>query len=194
MSNSQATKSRVKQNKKRSPSRVIKARKARLWVPNSSVLALDDESLSNMASLEWLNFDDQDKENLTSIGIPNLEAYIDVRVGMKHSSSEELIDWATGVYVGHVKNEDDLEHYFDLQIQALSMAARLDKYYGGIDIIARAKAATRNLKISNTIRWHDLPSGAKYYYAPYDVGTDEHIVWLLKYSRKFERPWLGKPF
>jgi hypothetical protein len=193
MSNSQATKSRAKKSKKRAPTRIIKAAKARPWVLGPSRVGLDDESLSVMASLEWMNFDDDDTENLISVGIPNLEAYTDVRVGMKHSSGDELIEWASGVYVGYVQNQNDLEHYFDLKIQALSMAARREKYYG-IDIIARAKTATRHLKISNTIRWHDLPSGAKYYYSPYDVGTNEHIVWLLKYSRKFERPWLGKPF
>jgi hypothetical protein len=188
MSNSHPTKSRSKQNKKRKPNYRLSAHKARVWVNAPLSEDLDDESRSVIAALEWMNFDDDMREVITGLGIFDEEAYIDVRVGMKHASGEELIIWASKVSIGHAQNHEDLENYFDGQIQALSMAVRWEKYHTRIDILAQARAATRHMKITNTIRWHDLPSGAKYYYAPYELGSDEHIMWLLKYSRKFERP------
>jgi hypothetical protein len=194
MSNTRPTKSRSKTNKKRKFHQPVSRNKAPIWVCPAITHDLDDEGLSVMAGLEWMSLDDDTKDVITGLGIFDQEAYIDVRVGMKHKSVEDLISWASEVAVGHVRDHDDLENYFDGQIQALSMAARWEKYHTGVDIISRAKAATRNLKISNTIRSHDLPSGAKYYYSPYIIGSNEHVVWLLKYSRRFERPWLGMPF
>lgn len=194
MSNSHPAKSRSKQNKKRKPIHRLSAHKARVWVSTPPIDDLDDESRSVMAAFEWMNFGDDMRDVITGLGIFDQEAYIDVRVGMKHASGEELIIWASKVSIGHAQKHEDLENYFDGQIQALSMAVRWEKYQTGIDILAQARAATRHMKITNTIRSHDLPSGAKYYYAPYELGSNEHIMWLLKYSRKFERPWLGMPF
>ena len=194
MSNSHPTKSRSKHNKKRKPKYRINAHKARSWVTSTVNVDLDDESLSVMAAFEWMNFDDERKDVIAGIGIFNQAAFIDVRIGMKHSSVDELITWASKVSIGYARNHSELEDYFDGQIQALSMAVRWEMFQTGVDVLARARAATRHLKITNTIRCHDLPSGAKYFYAPYELGTLEHLMWLLRYSRKFERPWLGKPF
>lgn len=194
MSNSHQTKSRSKQSKKRKSTYRMSPNKGKVWVSTPLSHDLDDESLSVMAAFEWMNFDDEIKEVVTGLGIFDQEAYIDVRIGMKHASHEELIMWASKVSIGHAQTHEDLENYFDGQIQALSMAVRWEKYHTGIDILAQARAATRHMKITNTIRSHDLPSGAKYYYTPYEIGSDEYIIWLLKYSRKFERPWLGMPF
>jgi hypothetical protein len=147
-----------------------------------------------MAAFEWLGFDTQMREQLGTIGIADQAAYLDVRLGMRHSSADAFINWAKEVGIAYARNHDDLEPYFDALIQALSVAVRFQKYTTGIDHLAKARAATRNMKVSNTIRSHELPSGAKYFYAPYEFATSEYIVWLLKYSRKFERPWRGNPF
>lgn len=194
MSNSHQTKARSKHSKKRKPIHHASSNKVRVWTSPSIVGDLDDEGLSVMAAVEWMNFDDEMRTVIAGFGIYDQAAYIDVRVGMKHASVQELIKWASKVSIGHVQNHDDLENFFDGQIQALSIAVRWEKYQTGIDILTQARARTRHMKITNSIRFHDLPSGAKYYYAPYEIGSDEHIMWLLKYSRKFERPWLGKPF
>jgi hypothetical protein len=188
MSNTRPAKSRSKRNKNRKFNQSLSRYKAPIWVCPPITHDLDDEGLSVMAGLEWISLDEDTKNVITGLGIFDQEEFIDVRVGMKHKSVEDLISWASEVGVGHVRDQGDLEKYFDGQILALSMVAQWEKYHTGVDIIDRAKVATRNLKISNTIRSHDLPSGAKYFYAPYIIGSNEHVVWLLKYSRRFERP------
>lgn len=154
----------------------------------------NDDDLAVFASLEWFNYEASIRGHLAAVGILDAQAYVDVRVGMKHLSALEFMLWAPMVAIGYANSLSELENYFDAQIQRLSILARWEKHHKGIDILAEARAATRHKRISDQILSHDLPSGAKYYYSPYDVNSNEYMVWLVNYSRRFERPWLGMPF
>ena len=194
MSNQNQTKKHSKSRGKRKPIPRKVVRKLPAYLIAEHSLGHDDETLSVMAAFEWLGFEKQMREQLGTIGITDQTAYLDVRLGMRHRSADAFINWAKEVGIAYARNHDELETRFDALIQALSVAVRFQKYTTGIDHVAKARAATRNMKVSNTIRSHELPSGAKYFYAPYEFATSEYIVWLLKYSRKFERPWRGNPF
>lgn len=192
MSNS--TKKRTQRAKKHKTVNRTATRKAAPCRASSQELPLDDESKSVMAAFEWMGYDQNSRDYLMGLGVANQDAYIDVRVGMKHKSGEEFMEWAYLFRVGYVRVPADLELLIDCQLQALSVAVRLEKYNSGIDLIAEARRLTSRQKIQNTIRSRDLPSGAKYYFSPYELGSKEYMVWLLKYSKKFEKPWKGRPF
>ena len=193
MSQTQQTKQRPQSGKKRRPVNRTATRKPFAHVEMANE-CLDEEYFQAMAALEWMALSEDDRNIFVGVGIHDREAFIDVRAGFKHKSPQDFLDWAQMVYVGHAKAEAELENYFDCAVQALSIAVRAEKYATGRDLLAIARSETRFRTILTTIRSKELPSGARYYWAPYEIGTSEWMMWLVTYSRKFERPWLGMPF
>ena len=150
--------------------------------------SFDVEAFSALAAFEWMALTEEDREKLHSVGIKDQLAFVDVRLGMRHSSSKELIGWAEQRGIGYVRTQKDLLEYFADQFEALSSKCMHAEFTQGIDLIEQYRTQTRHLKITTGILSITLPSGSRYYYSPYQTHTPQRALWLLNAYQKVFSP------
>ena len=148
----------------------------------------DDEYFALVAALEWHGLSEEQRQAAESLAIYDLETYTDVRVGMRHRSAEEFIEWGVRVGVGVACTHNDLSVIVTAEVEAFRYAAHVLMATTGEDVVRAHIAQTRNVKVSSNIRSHKLPSGADFHFSPYDLGTPERTVWLMKCARRVLRP------
>lgn len=183
LSNSHQTRNNTSKSKKRKPIYRTATRKP-IACETSNPDQYDDETFATLAAMEWLSFDQEQQDALTGFGVFEREEYIDVRVGLRHSSAEEFFEWAGSRSIGYADNLGKLKKFISLQLVGLEMVFEM-KGVSSQEGIASLIASTRHHKVSTTIRSYKLPSGAHYYFSPYKLGSAEHAMWLLKCGRKY---------
>jgi len=154
--------------------------------------SFDAETFSVLAAFEWMALAEEDKEKLLSAGIADQEAFIDVRIGMRHASSQELLGWADQRGIGYVRTSHDLRKYFMDHVEGLKFKCMHVEFTQGIDLIEQYKMQTRSLKITSGIPSITLPSGNRYYYSPYQKHTPQRALWLLSAYTKVFTPTTSK--
>jgi len=148
--------------------------------------SFDVETFSVLAAFEWMALTEEEKEKLLSAGMADQEAFLDVRIGMRHASSQDLITWADKRGIGYVRTQDDLRKYFMDHVEGLKFKCMHIEFTKGIDLIEQYKMQTRSLKITSGIPSITLPSGNRYYYSPYETHTPQRALWLLSaYTKIF---------
>jgi hypothetical protein len=141
-----------------------------------------------MVAFEWMALTEEQNNLLIAAGIFMEHEYTELRLSMRHPSTDAFLEWAVHYGVGYVTEPADLMRLIGGQLVALRLAAQYCNETMEIDLFDQDKRSMKSRPpIRNGIKWKDLPSGARYYYSPYDAATVEGRVWLVQYWDKHSR-------
>ena len=183
MSNTQKTRT----SKSRKPINRMATRRGKQAQDLNQTNGYDDEYYALLAAMEWSELSKEQKQAVESLAIYDLPTYADVRVGMKHRSADEFVEWGIRFGLGVASTQNDLNALVAAEWEALRHGARLLTAKTGSDVVLEHIALTRTIKVSSNIRKYKLPSGAHFHFSPYDLGTPERTVWMIRCAKRLHR-------
>lgn len=132
------------------------------------------------AALRWSLLPPSSRKRLAKKGIRTLFDFLDLRQSFPSRSEGDLFDWIATHGIGLVKEPPDLYSF---------MRTRLDDE-PDFAFVPRP-SAPRDVSVGMGFSICRLPSGARFYSSPYEIGTPEATTWLFRTSEEmgFVPPW-----
>lgn len=135
------------------------------------------------AVLEWMLTLPKSRKQLAVMGIRTMKDYIDVRVGLDLPADEDFKKWLQTYGFGLVTEPSDIYEYMkpivdDFPVfELLSFNLANPRVTGSVDVLTMTGIEAVGFMTKK------LPSGARFYYSPYEQETDQAKAWLSLTAR-----------
>lgn len=130
------------------------------------------------AVVEWSLTPPKGRRRLSAMGIYTMGAYVDVRVGLVLPVNEDFRAWLHAYGFGLVKEPSDIYKFMQPLVDDLPEYEMISQYVNNPRVQSSNDCLTLPGMETVGFLTKKLPSGARFYYAPFAQDSTQGRAWL----------------